>query len=239
MVIVDSDERIVAVFVGKPDDPKWDKEVIPGACRAMDGASRKGIETGALSAKDRVHRRGAYLALTTGVSFGGGQKMPGNLVNSKAKRRLIKRLLKNKHVGRIAGFQSSKCFAYWAPKLYQEYAESLRQLFDKYPDLEHNFKNSIFPAATFNCSPDTVTFQHKDHNNLPSGWCGVTSGGRFNAETSALFYMTQFKVMVEFPSGASGLILSGGVDHGNTPLAPGETRYSFTQYAAGGLFPLG
>ncbi|KAJ6626308.1 hypothetical protein B0H10DRAFT_2303954 [Mycena sp. CBHHK59/15] len=29
---------------------------------------------------------------------------------------------------------------------------------------------------------------------------------------------------------------SGCVDHGNTPLQPGETRTSMTQYAAGGLF---
>ncbi|KAJ7429395.1 hypothetical protein B0H11DRAFT_1768203 [Mycena galericulata] len=235
MVIVDPDGRIVAVFVGKPDDPKWDTEAIQGACRAMDRAARKGLATGALTSKDRDHRRGAYLSLTTGVSFGGGQKMPGNLVHSKTRRRLIARLLKNKHVQRIAGFQSS-AFAYWAPKIYREYADSLRQLFEKYPNLEHNFKNSIFPAATFNCSPDTVTFEHADHNNLPSGWCGVTSGGRFNAETSALFYMKQYKMMVEFPSGASGFILSGAVDHGNTPLEPGETRYSMTQYAAGGLF---
>ncbi|KAJ7434262.1 hypothetical protein B0H11DRAFT_2258566 [Mycena galericulata] len=75
MVIVDRDGRIVAVFVGKPDDRKWDTEVIQGACRAMDRASRKGLETGALTAKDRDHRRGAFLSLTTGVSFGGGQKV--------------------------------------------------------------------------------------------------------------------------------------------------------------------
>ncbi|KAJ7449703.1 hypothetical protein B0H11DRAFT_1743498 [Mycena galericulata] len=235
MVIVDRDGRIVAVFVGKPDDRKWDTEVIQGACRAMDRASRKGLETGALTAKDRDHRRGAFLSLTTGVSFGGGQKMPGNLVNSKGKRRLIARLLKNKHVKRIAGFQSS-AFAYWAPKVYEDYAESLKQLFEKYPGLEHNFENSIFPAATFNCSPDSISFMHTDYNNLPSGWCGITAGGQFNAEESALLYIKQFKVMVEFPSGASGFILSGSVDHGNTPLAAGETRYSMTQYCAGGLF---
>ncbi|KAJ7434263.1 hypothetical protein B0H11DRAFT_2258567 [Mycena galericulata] len=150
-------------------------------------------------------------------------------------RAVIARLLKNKHVKRIAGFQSS-AFADWAPKVYEDYAESLKQLFEKYPGLEHNFENSIFPAATFNCSPDSISFMHTDYNNLPSGWCSITAGGQFNAEESALLYIKQFKVMVEFPSGASGFILSGSVDHGNTPLAAGEMRYSMTQYCAGGLF---
>ncbi|KAJ7434607.1 hypothetical protein B0H11DRAFT_1731584, partial [Mycena galericulata] len=233
--IIDNDSRIVAAFVGKPDDPAWDKIVIPGASHAMDEASKQGIETGAFSAKDRTHRRGTFLSLTTGVSYGGGQKMPGNLVNSRSKRRLIKRLVKNKYIQRIAGFQSS-AFAYWAPKVYGEYVDCFRQLFEKYPGLEHNFESSIFPAATFNCSPDSVSFVHKDYHNLPSGWCAITSGGSFNHETSALVYMDQFKLMVEFPSGSTGFILSGAVDHGNTPLAPDETRYSMTQYAAGGLF---
>jgi hypothetical protein len=40
----------------------------------------------------------------------------------------------------------------------------------------------------------------------------------------------------EFPSGASVLIPSGCVDHGNTPIQPNETRHSITQYAASGLF---
>ncbi|KAJ6616736.1 hypothetical protein B0H10DRAFT_1948899 [Mycena sp. CBHHK59/15] len=32
------------------------------------------------------------------------------------------------------------------------------------------------------------------------------------------------------------LILSGCVNHGNTPIQQGETRYSMTQYATGALF---
>lgn len=75
MLILDKDGRIIACFVGKPDDPAWDSEVIPGACRAMDRAACKGVAKGAFTKKDRVHRRGNFLSLTTGVSFGGGQKV--------------------------------------------------------------------------------------------------------------------------------------------------------------------
>lgn len=43
------------------------------------------------------------------------------------------------------------------------------------------------------------------------------------------------KLVIEFPSGASILLPSSSVWHGNTPVQPGETRTSFSQYCAGGL----
>ncbi|KAJ7099321.1 hypothetical protein B0H15DRAFT_771439 [Mycena belliarum] len=233
LVIVDKDQRIVGVFVGKPADPQWDSEVIPGACRAMERASREAKATDARASAP--HRRGKFTAISSGVSFGGGQKVPGNLVHPKWRQRLIARLLKNKYIRRIAGFQSS-AFAYWAPKVYKEYADTLQQLFTEYPGLEHNFRNSIFPAVTFNCSPDSVSLSHVDFNNNPAGWCAITSGGRFDHTSGAHLHMSPFKVAVEFPSGSTSLILSGAIEHGNTPILDGETRFSMTQYAAGGLF---
>ncbi|KAJ6615271.1 hypothetical protein B0H10DRAFT_1949981 [Mycena sp. CBHHK59/15] len=46
----------------------------------------------------------------------------------------------------------------------------------------------------------------------------------------------KFKLVIEFPSGATALIPSATVTHSNTPLQEGEEHFSFTQYAAGGLF---
>jgi len=42
--------------------------------------------------------------------------------------------------------------------------------------------------------------------------------------------------MIEFPPGATILIPSAIVTHFNMPVEENETRHSFTQYAAGGLF---
>ncbi|KAJ7815116.1 hypothetical protein B0H14DRAFT_2310027, partial [Mycena olivaceomarginata] len=53
---------------------------------------------------------------------------------------------------------------------------------------------------------------------------------------SAHLYLKELKLVVEFPSTATALIPSAVIHHGNTPLAPNETRRSMTQYAAGGLF---
>lgn len=44
-----------------------------------------------------------------------------------------------------------------------------------------------------------------------------------------------WKKYVEFPPGSTIIIPSSSLAHGNTPVQPGETRVSFTQYCAGGL----
>jgi len=43
-------------------------------------------------------------------------------------------------------------------------------------------------------------------------------------------------LVVEFPPGATILLPSAILAHSNVTISPEETRYSFTQYTAGGLF---
>jgi hypothetical protein len=44
------------------------------------------------------------------------------------------------------------------------------------------------------------------------------------------------KKIIQFPPGSTILLPSASLRHGNLPVRPHETRLSFTQYAAGGLF---
>ena len=44
------------------------------------------------------------------------------------------------------------------------------------------------------------------------------------------------KLVIEFPPGSTIFITSAITTHSNTPIRAHETRYSFTQYVAGGLF---
>lgn len=46
----------------------------------------------------------------------------------------------------------------------------------------------------------------------------------------------QLRIVVEFPPCSTIIIPSGSLDHGNTPIQDGETRFSIAQYASGGLF---
>ncbi|KAJ7136896.1 hypothetical protein C8R44DRAFT_608196 [Mycena epipterygia] len=233
-LILDAHGRIIAILLGRPEDPAWDT-VVCEAWKAMSRARRAGNTSGAFKAKDSNHRRGQYTALAAGVSFGGGQKRPGNLVHSTKRQKIVNSLLSNKSIRRLAGFQSSG-LARYAPKLWRYFADTLRALFEHHPGLQHNFSNSIFPACTFNLGPNVVTDEHADLNNLVHGLCGITSGGNFNHEKGGQMYLKQIKLVIDFPSGASMLIPSAFVDHGNTPIQPSENRFSFTQYAAGGLF---
>jgi hypothetical protein len=112
----------------------------------------------------------------------------------------------------------------------------LADLFNKYPHLIHNSSNSIFPAASFNCGPQTVSLDHTDYNNLSHGLCALTALGSYDHTLGGHLVLFNLKLIIQFPSGSTALIPSGCVDHGNTPIHEGEIRMSIAQYAAGGLF---
>ncbi|KAJ7763833.1 hypothetical protein B0H16DRAFT_1311021 [Mycena metata] len=235
LLILDRDGRIIVAFGGMPEDPEW-LWVVRNATNAMKEAREEGFRTGAFSAEDSKHRRGdEYTPLTGGTSFGGGQKRPGNLVLPVLQRPIFSKLIRNQFVRRICGLQSS-IFRAFGPKLFADYVKDLRALFDHHPYLRHNFSNSILPCVTFNLGPRSATFGHKDTLNRGLGWCIVTNDGDFDYQKSAHLYLEQLKLVVEFPPAATTCLPSAVLTHGNTPLAPGETRYSITQYAAGGLF---
>jgi hypothetical protein len=127
-------------------------------------------------------------------------------------------------------------FAAFAPKLYQYLAQTLRKLFEKYPHLTHNFSNSIFPAASFNCGPRSVSLDHTDYGNLSHGLCALTALGDYDHTLGGHLILFGLKLVIQFPVGSTVLIPSGCMEHGNTPIGDGETRLSIAQYAAGGLF---
>ncbi|KAJ7277865.1 hypothetical protein C8J57DRAFT_1060712, partial [Mycena rebaudengoi] len=231
--ILDCEDRLIAVFVGKPDDPEWD-QVISDLLAAMAKLREEALASREVPTGDDRHRRGNYSSFTEGITLGGGQKGPGRLVNPPTIRKLIQRLMAKKFTRRVCGFQSSTLATY-GPKLCQDMVTELRALFEHHPNLSHNFKKSIFPIVTFNCGLNTATYQHRDVKNHAGGWCAVTSAGIFDHTKGGHLYLRQLKLVVEFPSDATALIPSATVDHGNTPLQPGETRCSITQYVAGAL----
>ncbi|KAJ7025301.1 hypothetical protein C8F04DRAFT_1269429 [Mycena alexandri] len=203
-LILDAEGRIIAILLGTPEDEEW-AAVIEDAVIAM---ARAGANGGL------VPFTGAAPTFLCGRVSHSAAK-PGNLCHTPFIQRLIRRLLRNKSIRRIAGFQSMG-LALYAPKLYRYYCKVLRALFRKHPNLTHTFRNSIFPAVTLNCG-DTV----------PSS----TATSSISSTASAPLPLAAASTI-----GATILIPSGCLDHGNTPIQTGETRYSMTQYAAGGLF---
>lgn len=126
--------------------------------------------------------------------------------------------------------------ATWAPKLYCYYCKTLGELHEHDPSLKRNFRSSVFAAASFNLGPKTVCFKHKDHANLPFGFCSITSFGSFDPSKGGHLVLWDCHLVIEFPPGATILLPSATVAHSNTSISDHETRFSFAQYTAGALF---
>jgi hypothetical protein len=118
------------------------------------------------------------------------------------------------------------------------YADRLERLIKESNDvkLKKKFKSSVFAAATYNFGSRTVCNTHRDSGNLPYGWCAITALGRFNPNKGGHMVLWELGLAIRFPPGSTILIPSAVITHSNTPIEKGETRYSFTQYSAGGLF---
>lgn len=124
----------------------------------------------------------------------------------------------------------------YAPKLYRDYHDTLGQLFAEIPGLKRVFPSTVLPAASFNFGPNALSRNHTDHGNRAAGWCTIFAAGDFDSARGGHIVLEEFGLVIEFPSGSTILIPSATCTHGNTPIQSGETRTSFTQYAAGGLF---
>ena len=108
------------------------------------------------------------------------------------------------------------------------------------PELElhrpYDHRAGAFPCRSFNLGGQTVSLPHLDYKNLAQSWCSVTTLGHFNHHDGGQFVLWDFGLVVDFPAGSTILIPSALLVHSNTPIGPGESRYSIVQYAAGGLF---
>ena len=120
--ILDNAGRIIAICAGSPDDPAWD------ALRQDAAAEMEAVRSHCIFSNDAInHRRGLFLALAVGISFGGGQRVswlfyslppqaminvlqvPGSLVNNAANAAALYSLLNHTAFVRIAGFASGEC----------------------------------------------------------------------------------------------------------------------------------
>lgn len=101
--IVDNDGRVIAVLAGRPSDAGWEELQRRAASKLKD--CRHGCR---FSGKLAENRRGGFPALAIGVSFGGGQRRPQNLVNGRANQKVLEYLNSQAEFKRIAGFGSSR-----------------------------------------------------------------------------------------------------------------------------------
>lgn len=123
----------------------------------------------------------------------------------------------------------------YAPKVFAYMAFKIGALVKKFPHLVWNYRNSLFPASTMNCGPRTATRMHRDRHNAPGSWCAITAFGDFDSKFGGHLILPDWNKLVQFPAGSTILIPSGSLWHGNTSIQGHKSRYSITQYFAGGL----
>lgn len=130
----------------------------------------------------------------------------------------------------------TEAVAHYFPLAFLHLRERLAALCKHDPSLKFPFGGtSLYPACTFNLGPYSVCFGHTDGSNYPGLPCTVSAFGPFNPANGGHFILFDFKLYFKFAPGTTVLLSSAGLRHGNTRLAPGDRRYSFTQYCSGGL----
>ncbi|KAJ7173838.1 hypothetical protein C8R46DRAFT_892908, partial [Mycena filopes] len=230
--LIDCKQRVFACLGGRPR-PNQDGQDTYAV--ALDAATDLFQSEGAKATGDG--RRGDFVAVAAGISYGGGQRRPGVLLNSRANAAICATMVAHWAILRIVGFLNS-LFQAFAPTLHDFYREQMSLLHIAAPHLRRLFPEaiSVFAACTFNFGPSTVTFPHVDAANLAWGWCCITALGAFNPDLGGHLILWDLNLVIRFPPGSTILIPSALLRHSNVSIRQGETRYSLTQYTAGSLF---
>ncbi|KAJ3925557.1 MAG: hypothetical protein NXY57DRAFT_906916, partial [Lentinula lateritia] len=225
--LADGEHRVMVCMLDGPDDPTYQKAV-----ENMTESILKAGQKTAWTSKEKKHKRGNFPALARGISYGKGQHQPMRLVGDRQP--MMDELFQSDCFRQVAGFQNG-AFATWFPKNYAEHLRLNSELDSKLPHLKRNFDNSVYLCMTVNFGPSTWTHIHTDSKNDVRILCAITSGGKYNYKQSGHLILWDFKLILEFPPGATILLPLALIRHSNLPTAPGETRISVTQYTAGGV----
>jgi hypothetical protein len=102
--IIDAKEHIIAALAGQPNDSQWDN-----VSNKAGNEVREAGDKCSFNSRQSEHQQGHFPALATGVSFGGGQKVPGNLLNSAINSLVLASLLASASIQCFAGFAAGKC----------------------------------------------------------------------------------------------------------------------------------
>jgi len=75
--LLDKEGRIIVFLAGRPDGSDWDG-VTSRSSDVLQRMRIKGTKSHAFKPEELDHRRGKFLAVASGVSFGGGQTVGSN-----------------------------------------------------------------------------------------------------------------------------------------------------------------
>ncbi|KAL0958332.1 hypothetical protein HGRIS_000477 [Hohenbuehelia grisea] len=200
--ILDIEHTVGTVLLGRPSGPEW-HGVAGAAANILANAHDKLKVDDAYS-----NRRRSFLAMATGVSFGGGQTHPMNIQqHGEDNDQILRGVASTPEFRRISGF-ASRGFLNWAPKVHRRYEENMTTLEQADASLARPFETSPWAAATFNFGPKTVCLPHLDSANLPWGWCAITALGQFDPDKGGHLVLWDYGLVIRFPPGSTILVAS-------------------------------
>ncbi|VDC03265.1 unnamed protein product [Peniophora sp. CBMAI 1063] len=252
-VILDAKRRIVAVLLARPRETPGPDGKTSWTC-AMERLAAlferiRSEHAGDWKGEDYNGRRGEFTSFGFGSSYGGGQSLPGSLQKDGWEADVERELRNNEDLQRLARWGSgesyiftlpSSCslskegFASFFPKAYAFANDVMKRLFAR-GEATRTMPGSVYAASTCNLGPRTVCLDHTDHLNYPGIPCVITGFGDYDPDEGGDLFLLNFGLRIRFPPGSTAILSSAGVRHGNTPVPQGQTRYSYTQYTAGGL----
>ncbi|KAJ7671760.1 hypothetical protein B0H14DRAFT_2657368 [Mycena olivaceomarginata] len=222
IAILDSRRQVIALLGGMPKDTEdWAKVTKRASDLMEDRESRIRLS------EDKLHHRRAqegesYPPLSRGLSHGGGQTEPGELHQNATNTQLTDELLQDPDIQRMIADEYSQCCSRSGPRSFIPSTST--------------FENTVFAAITFNFGPRAFTRRHLDFANLSWGRCSITALGSFDPDFGGHLILWDLGLVIRFPPGSTVFIPSAIIQHSNVPIRSHETRSSFTQYTAGGLF---
>ncbi|KAF9072842.1 hypothetical protein BDP27DRAFT_1174481, partial [Rhodocollybia butyracea] len=229
--LVDASDRIMAVLGGVPPGskgPEW-QSVLQGLNAALARCS----EGSTFTSKETSHPRGGFTARATGIGYGGGRQVPGNVkISGEVNQAEMQKLMLDSNMLRVIGFSNS-LFNSFSHKMYCEYKETLTDHLARDPRLRSTSPSTVFAATTVNLGPQTTTPPHIDAGNLAHGWCTDTAAGDFDPDKGGHLVLWNLRLVIRFPPGSTILFPSALITHSNIPVSSRETRYSIIQYSAG------
>ncbi|KAJ7278649.1 hypothetical protein C8J57DRAFT_1465040 [Mycena rebaudengoi] len=237
--LVDVDRLSFGLLAGFPRDEKWSTDVAAAATSLMEDAAAKIYPFYGVSFTTRKHtkkkkngktstpasmkppqRRGDFRSKTISNAMGSGQDFPMASLLSATHMATLVDMLAKRPFQRIAGFTNAM-FQLYAPGLHNFYETTMDSLHSWDTSLRRNFDRgvSVFSSATINVrSPSRTSIS-------------PTLGGG-----GGHLILWDLKLVIRFPPGATIIIPSVLLHHSNIAIQAGETRYSFTQYTAEGIF---
>ncbi|KAK7054537.1 hypothetical protein VNI00_003735 [Paramarasmius palmivorus] len=180
------------------------------------------------------HRRGHFPALAMGISFGGGQTQPNNLVHPENTARVLEEARAHPAMQRKARYDDYIMRSQF-PELHALYTRVIRKLTEQNPSLQPNFPDCCFAATTFNYDR-AHTLRHIDSLNLFCGLCAVMALGDFDYTRGGHLVLWDLGLIIEVPPGCTVFFPSALIEHSNIPISKDESRSSIVQYSAAGLF---